>query len=58
MDQNKTIELSPEAACSVFIPKISESKKIIQEINGLPTYADKIKTLSMSNRIFEGASRK
>ena len=55
MDYSRNNDLLQETAYSVFIPKIAESKKVIQEINGYPTYADKIKTLSLSNRILDGS---
>ena len=56
MEQSRTMELQLETACSISIPKLSESKRVIQEINSYPRNSDKSRTLSISTRVLDGVS--
>ena len=56
MDESRNNEALPDTATSVFIPQMAESKRIIKEKNGFPTYAAQHRTMSISTRVLDGVA--
>ena len=54
MEQGRNNETLPETVTSIFTPQMAESKRIIKEKNGFPTYAAQHRTMSISSRVLDG----